>query len=79
MILNRYAKESRPWMVEVHFPEAFRGWPLRKYRERYEPRAVPVPGNFHDTFENKPGMQRREAMTYGRMTEDDYQEGTGLL
>jgi arylsulfatase A-like enzyme len=74
-MMKRYARESQPWIVEVHFPEAFRAWPLRRYRERYDPKAIPVAPNFRDAFENKPGMQRREAMTYGRMTESDYREG----
>jgi arylsulfatase A-like enzyme len=74
-MMKRFAAGSQPWLVEVHFPEAFRAWPLKKYRDRYDARAIPVDKNFHDSFANKPNMQRREADSYGPMTPEDFQEG----
>ena len=74
-MIRRFAAGGQPWMVEVHFPENPRGWPLRKYRERYDPRTIPVSPNFRDKFVNKPAIQKRDAETYGAMTEEDYREG----
>src|SRR5262249_4664547 len=74
-MMKRFAAAAQPWLVEIHFPEAFRAWPLRKYRERYDAAAIPLSPSFHDTFANKPGMQKREAESYGAMSEKDYREG----
>ncbi len=74
-MIERFSSGAQPWMVEVHFPERPRGWPLRKYLERYDPDELPVSPNFHDTFEGKPGLQKRDAETYGDMNEADYREG----
>jgi arylsulfatase A-like enzyme len=74
-MMKRFAAGGQPWLVEIHFPEAFRAWPLKKYRDRYDDRSIPVDRNFHDTFANKPNMQRREAESYGPMTPQDFQEG----
>jgi len=74
-MIRRFAEGDQPWMVEVHFPENARGWPLRKYRDRYDPRSIPVSPNFRDKFVNKPAIQKRDAETYGSMNEDDYREG----
>ena len=68
-------RRQRPWMVEVHFPESSRGWPLAKYRERYDHRAIPLDDNFRDTFAGKPGLHRREAETYGVMSDEDFRQG----
>jgi arylsulfatase A-like enzyme len=74
-MMKKFAAGKKPWLVEVHFPEAFRAWPLRKYRDAYEPGSIPVAQNFRDRFVNKPAMQRREAESYGAMSEKDFQEG----
>lgn len=74
-MMKRFARGNQPWLIEIHFPEAFRAWPLRRYRERYDASRIPVDESFHDTFVGKPNMQRREAESYGRMTPRDFQEG----
>ncbi len=74
-MMKKAAAGNRPWLVEMHFPEAFRAWPLKKYRDRYDARAIPVDASFKDSFNNKPNMQRREAESYGQMTENDFREG----
>ena len=74
-MIRRLSPSSSPWMIEVHFPERSRGWPLRSYLERYDPRDIAVSPNFHDTFDGKPGLQKRDAETYGDMSEADYQQG----
>lgn len=74
-MIKRFSTEGKPWHVEVHFPEAFRAWPLRRYRERYEASAIPVASNFHDPLDGKPNMQRREADSYGSVTDGDFQDG----
>jgi arylsulfatase A-like enzyme len=74
-MLREFSRRAQPWLIEVHFPEAFRAWPLRKYRDRYDSRSIPVPRSFRDTFAGKPAMQRREAESYGPMSEQDFREG----
>jgi len=74
-MLKRFAAAGDPWLVEIHFPEAFRAWPIRKYRERYDAAAIPVAKSFQDKFVNKPALQRREAESYGPMSAKDFQEG----
>ena len=74
-MMKRFAAGKQPWLLEIHFPEAFRAWPLKKYRERYDAAAIPVDKSFHETFANKPNMQRREAESYGPMSTRDFQEG----
>ncbi len=74
-MIRRFSGGDQPWHVEVHFPEAFRAWPLRQYRESYDAGEITVRANFHDSFDGKPNMQVREADSYGSMTERDYQEG----
>jgi arylsulfatase A-like enzyme len=74
-MMKRYARGNSPWLVEIHFPEAYHNRPLKKYVERYDPANIRVGKNFYDTFEGKPGLQRREAESYGAFTETDYREG----
>ena len=74
-MMKRFAAGRQPWLVEIHFPESFRAWPLPKYRERYDAAAIPVAKSFSDKFVNKPALQRREAESYGAVTEKDYREG----
>ena len=39
--------------------------PLKKYLDRYDPRSIPVPKSFQETFGNKPGLHRRESESWG--------------
>jgi arylsulfatase A-like enzyme len=72
-MLKRFAQSGKPWHVEAHFVEPHDPYmPLKKYLDRYDPRAIPVPKSFQDTFEGKPGMHRRESETWGEITPDDY-------
>jgi arylsulfatase A-like enzyme len=74
-MMRRFAKESRPWLLETHFVDPHDPYfPLKQYLDRYDPRSIPVPKSFHDTFEGKPGMHRRESSTWGPVTEDDYRQ-----
>lgn len=71
---------GRPWHLAVHFPEPHDPYhPHRQYVDRYDPAAMPVPENFHDPFEGKPGMYRREAGIWGDVTEDDVRESTAYF
>jgi arylsulfatase A-like enzyme len=75
-MMKRFAREGRPWLLEAHFVEPHDPYmPLKKYLDRYDPRSIPVPRSFHDTFEGKPGLHRRESETWGNITEDDYRNG----
>jgi arylsulfatase A-like enzyme len=53
--------------VEPHDPYL----PLKKYLDRYDPRSIPVPKSFQETFRNKPGLHKRESESWGPITEDD--------
>jgi choline-sulfatase len=71
-MMDRFAKGSQAWHIEVHWSEPHDAYmPLRKYLDRYDPRSIPVPGNFHDTFVNKPGLHRREAGIWAGATQED--------
>ncbi len=74
-MVRRYAKDAKPWMIETHFVEPHDAYfPLKKYLDRYDPKSIRVPKSFHDTFEGKPGMHRRESSIWGEVTEDDYRQ-----
>jgi arylsulfatase A-like enzyme len=79
-MLKRFARGGAqgapPWHLEVHFVEPHDPYmPLKKYLDRYDAQALRVPESFHDTFEGKPGLHRRESESWGRITEDDYRAG----
>ena len=75
-MLNRFSGQDDPWLLEIHTVEPHDPYlPLKRYLDRYDHRAIPVPKSFYDTFEGKPGMHRRESESWGAVTEQDYQEG----
>lgn len=75
-MLDRLTAESGPWHMEVRFPEPHDAYrPLRKYLDRYEADDMPLPASYHDTFDGKPGMHRRESQTWGEVDEDTVREG----
>jgi arylsulfatase A-like enzyme len=74
-MMKRFAKGSQPWHVEVHFVEPHDPYmPLKQYLDRYDPRSIPVPKSFADSFSGKPGLHRRESETWGKVTEDDVRQ-----
>jgi len=75
-MMHRFVKDEKPWLLEIHFPQPVHPYvPLKKYLDEYDPSTIPVPKSFYDAFENKPGMHKREAEGFGRVTEKDYQQG----
>jgi arylsulfatase A-like enzyme len=75
-MLRRLTAGSRPWHLEVHFPEPHDPYmPLKQYLDHYRPDDIPVPANFSDDFRGKPGMHRREAESWGAITEADVRQG----
>ena len=69
-MLRRFAGGSRPWLLETHFVQPHDPYfPLKQYFDRYDPRSIPVPRSFHDTFVGKPGLHRRESSIWGNVTE----------
>jgi arylsulfatase A-like enzyme len=75
-MMRRFARDDQPWHLEAHFVEPHDPYmPLKKYRDRYDPRAIAVPESFRDTFQGKPGLHRRESETWGQVSEDDYRSG----
>ena len=73
--MTRFAKGAQPWHLEVHFVEPHDPYmPLKQYLDRYDPRSIPVPKSFTDTFAGKPGLHRRESETWGAVTEDDVRQ-----
>jgi arylsulfatase A-like enzyme len=76
-MLERFAGQGTPWHIAVHFPEPHDPYnPHKQYLDRYDPDSLPVPESFYDTFEGKPGMNRRESETWGGFTEEDVRQGT---
>jgi arylsulfatase A-like enzyme len=74
-MMSRFAKGSAPWHLEIHFVEPHDAYmPLKKYLDRYDPRAIKVPKSFYDTFQGKPGLHRRESESWGKVTEEDYRQ-----
>ncbi|MFQ6113513.1 MAG: sulfatase-like hydrolase/transferase [bacterium] len=74
-MIQRFSQGDKPWHIEIHFPQPHDPYmPLREYRQRYDATSIPVPRSFYDTFEGKPGMHRRESESWGKVTEEDYQE-----
>lgn len=74
--IRRYGEEGVPWHVALHFPEPHDPYrPHEKYRERYDDATLPVPDSFYDTFEGKPGMNRKESACWGDVNEQDVREG----
>ena len=75
-MMRRFARGTQPWHLEVHWVEPHDPYmPLKKYLDRYDPREIPVPASFQETFDGKPGLHRRESQTWGNVTEDDYRAG----
>lgn len=75
-MLRRFAGKDGPWHIAVHFPEPHDPYnPHRKFLDMYDPKELPVPESFEDTFENKPGMHRRESESWGAFTKEDVQNG----
>jgi arylsulfatase A-like enzyme len=74
-MMKRFAAGSQPWHLEAHFVAPHDPYlPLKKYLDRYDAHSIPVPKSFAETFENKPGLHRRESETWGRITEDDVRQ-----
>jgi arylsulfatase A-like enzyme len=73
-MMNRFAKGDQPWHLEAHFVQPHDPYmPLKQYLDRYDPRSIPVPPSFAETFANKPGFHRRESETWGALTPEDVQ------
>ena len=74
-VMQNLATGTQPWHLEVHYIEPHDPYfPLKKYLDRYDPRSIPVPKSFADDFRGKPGLHRREAESWGKITEDDVRQ-----
>ena len=74
-MMRRFARGTQPWHLEVHYIEPHDPYmPLKKYLDRYDPRAIPVAKSFDERFENKPGLHRRESESWGQVTEEDFRQ-----
>jgi choline-sulfatase len=63
-MLKRFARGSQPWHLETHFVQPHDPYiPLKKYLDRYDPRSIPVPKSFAETFAGKPEFHKRESET----------------
>jgi arylsulfatase A-like enzyme len=71
-MMQKLSSGDQPWLLEVQYIEPHDPYfPLKHYLDRYDPRSIAVPPSFHDKFEGKPGLHRRESGTWGAVTEDD--------
>nr|AUN35929.1 choline-sulfatase [uncultured bacterium] len=74
-MMSRFAKGNQPWHLELHLVEPHDPYmPLKQYLDRYDPKSIPVPKSFAETFEGKPGLHRRESETWGKVTEEDVRQ-----
>ena len=74
-MLRRFAQREQPWHMEVHYIEPHDPYfPMKRYLDRYDARAIAIPKSFGDDFRNKPGLHRREADTWGSVTADDVRQ-----
>jgi len=75
-MIQRYSGGTQPWHVALHFPEPHDPYnPHETYRARYDASKLSVPESFHDTFEGKPGMNRKESSIWGDFSENDVRQG----
>ncbi len=75
-MMKRFAAKQRPWQMQIQFGYPHDPYtPLTKYLARYNAADIPVPKSFHDTFEGKPELHKRESESWGKVTEDDYRQG----
>ena len=74
-MLKRFTQGNQPWHLEVHYIEPHDPYfPMKNYLDRYDRRSIAVPKSFRDDFHNKPGLHRREADTWGSVTEEDVRQ-----
>jgi len=75
-MMKRFARDTKPWLLEAHFVAPHDPYfPLKEFHDRYDPRGIPVPNSFRDTFHGKPGLHKRESASWGNVAEDDYRQG----
>ena len=73
--LDTAARENQPWccfvsLVEPHDPYLC----ARRSFERYDPAKIPVPPNWNDGLEGRPGLYRKAARAFAHLTEREKQE-----
>jgi arylsulfatase A-like enzyme len=74
--IRRLASQPEPWVLyvgltEIHDPY----FPVEPYASMYDARDVPLPGNYHDTMEDKPGVYRRmRQQLWSQFTEEQVRE-----
>src|SRR3954464_920141 len=74
-LLNLFTKGGQPWHLEVHYIEPHDPYfPMKRFLNGYDSRSMSVPKSFIDDFRNKPGMHRREADSWGKVTDQDVRE-----
>ena len=75
-LLNEFADTAgQPWLLEVHFLEPHDPYgPHVDYARKYNWKDVPLPPTWHEEFQNKPGMNRKESSTYSSLSEEDVRQ-----
>jgi choline-sulfatase len=74
-MLRRFAAGSQPWHLETHFVAPHDAYlPLKQYKDRYDANEIPIAPSFYDSFEEKPGLHKRESQIWGAVTEEDYRQ-----
>jgi arylsulfatase A-like enzyme len=74
-LLNEFADNPKPWLLEVHFPEPHDPFsPHVEFARRYNADDIPLPDNWREEYINKPGMNRKEAENYRELNEEDVRQ-----
>ncbi len=71
-LIDEFAEAGGPWLLEVHWPEPHDPYaPHVDFASKHDFREVELPATWDETFVGKPGLNAREAASYGVLTEED--------
>jgi len=74
--IRRLSRGPEPWVLyvgltEIHDPY----FVVEPYASMYDPRDVPLPGNYHDSLEDKPAIYRRmRQQLWSQLSEEEVRE-----
>ncbi|WP_248926135.1 sulfatase-like hydrolase/transferase [Paenibacillus hamazuiensis] len=64
--IHAFAKERKPWHLQVHFPEPHLPCrPSSPFSEMYSPADIPEWHNFKESFAGKPYIQKQQLYNWG--------------
>ncbi|WEG11208.1 sulfatase-like hydrolase/transferase [Pullulanibacillus sp. KACC 23026] len=65
-MIRNYSESTNPWHIRLEFSDPHLPCkPNQKFADLYQPETIPEWGNFKDSFENKPYIQRQQLVNWG--------------